>query len=384
MKIKIGNFNFISDKENKLSDISDVHNFMEYFYLDGQEDTIYVDSKYRFNDDRYLYEKELAKNHYIIEYQKVIKNNVDRFIKNIAFEKYMNNDYLRYNLYNNITLNEIERIQESINYKFEYYHGKEFNFDNNRIIIDGLIFNPYTHKIDNLEELYKSGNFDSLIKFNIINYEIENNKAPEFIYELIKINDFIKDKNYINIEYKDKSKEKVKTIRILDKYANEISIYNKKKDSDIVKLCWNRIDLPIDVNKLKNIKQQIIKIPMDKLLFKIDELYNQIEKKYLNYKEETSSNYYKNNNIGLNIPFGIQNALNEVTTNSVKGLKNPEWYSKELEKLFEEYTLIKQLRDLETIDDLKEIAIELNDAELMETYKWFEKVQQEEEEDEEI
>ena len=385
MKIKIGNFNFISDRENKLSAISDVHNFMEYFYLDGQEDTIYVDFNYRFNDDRFLYEKELAKNHYIIEYQKVIKNNVDSFIKNIAFKKYMNNDYLRYNLYNNISLYEIEKIQENINYKFEYYHGKEFDFDNNRIIIDGLVFNPYTHKIDNLEELYKSGNFDSLIKFNIINYEIENNKAPKFIYEILKIKDFIKDKEFINIKYNDNSKEKIKTHHFIDKYNNTISFHSSKDYNEINSISFNRKELPINIENLEYVENQIIKTPTDKLMFKKDELYNDIYIEYRNYREKFKEDYFKKNQEVCDIPDFIQYALNEITRNDISEIKEkPEWYSEELEKIFEKYTAIKRLNDLESMDDLKEIAIELNDADLMETYKWFEKAQQEDEEDEEI
>lgn len=385
MKIKIGNFNFISNHDNKLNSYTDMREYLNYFYLDGQEDKLYVNSNYYFDSDKYPYEKELLSKYQIVNYLDAIKNDVDKFVKNIAWNKFKDKDYIRYYLYNNISIDEITKVNNSINYEFDYSNGKITDFDSNRIIIDGIIYNPYTNKIDNLEELYKNGKFNSLIDNNIINFEIENGKAPDFIYEILKIKDFIEDKEYINIKYKDNSKEKIKTYHFLDKYKNKISFHSNRDYKQIDSISFNRKEMPINVEKLEYIENQIIETPTDKLLFKKDELYNDIFTEYRNYREKFKEDYYKKNNEACDIPDYIQYALNEITRDDISGIKKkPEWYSEELEKLFEKYTAIKQLNDLETIEDLKEIAIELNDAELMETYKWFEAVQQEEEEDEEI
>jgi len=42
MKIKIGNYNFISDKENKYNSYDRLDDYAKYFYLDGKENTLYV------------------------------------------------------------------------------------------------------------------------------------------------------------------------------------------------------------------------------------------------------------------------------------------------------------------------------------------------------
>ncbi len=385
MKIKIGNFNFISNKDNKLNSYTDIRDYLNYFYLDGQEDKLFVNSNYYFDSDKYLYEKELLTRYQIINYLDAIKNDIDKYVKNIAWNKFKNKDYIRYYLYNNISIDKITEVNNRINYQFDYSNGRIIDFDSNRIILDGIIYNPYTNKIDNLEELYKNGKFESLIDNNIINFEIENGKAPDFIYEILKIKDFIKDKDFINLKYKDNSKEKIKTYHFFDKYKNKISFYTNRDYNEIVSISFNRKEIPINIEKLEYIENQIIKTPTDKLMFKKDELYNDIYAEYDTYKEKFKENYYKKNKEVANIPNNIQYALNEITRNDISKIKEkPEWYSEELEKIFEKYTAIKQLNDLETIDDLKEIAIELNDADLMETYKWFEEVQQEEEEDEEI
>ena len=212
MKIKIGSFNFINNKEDRINFnsynlSSDLFN---YFYLDGREDTLYVSSRYRFDNaedpryegySEYNFEKDLLKKYYVIDYNKKITNEINSFIRGEVDDIFKNEDYSRYRLYNNINLNDIFLLEQNSKFKLDLIHDSYIDFKNNRIVQDRVIFNPYLENkpIENLEELYKDGRFNTEIKAGLIKKEIENGIAPKFVTSFITMNDFFENKKSVNL-----------------------------------------------------------------------------------------------------------------------------------------------------------------------------------------
>ncbi len=396
MKIKIGKFNFISEQEDNMDLHPVIDDRFNYFYMDGKEDTLYVHSRYDF-DNAYehnkKYEKELLKNYYVIEYTSLIRNSINRFIREKAMRLLLNDNYSRYNLYNEFDIKNIETLEEDAEYKCNYY--TKINSSNKMVcdFNDGskLIFDPYTEKLDNLEEMYKKGYFDRAINANLILLEIQKNIAPQFIMEMSKINDFLKDKKSITILFKDGNKIKVDKSRdFLSSIHNEIrlDIDDKYKIQDIDSLLFNRSELPITCENLMNLKNQIQKTAEDCLLFKIDDMKKNLREDFNNYQHSLD---YK---ISMNMPSYLESCINEIEWIESRNLKieqgeikeekkeYPEWYSKEFTNLWKQYEQIKELETANTIEDIKEIVQETGDNELQKIYYMLKG--EEEEESEEI
>lgn len=164
MIIKIGKFNFVSEEEEEFSlSQNEIDSKFNYFYMDGKEDTLYVNSRSNFEDkdvEYYKFEQELLKKYYILEYSSLIHNIIQKFIKDKTFEIFMNNNYAGYDLYKNISISQIEHLKDSSKYNFSYSrNSRKINFVTNKIIYElnsgnSIIFDPYNEEICNLEELY--------------------------------------------------------------------------------------------------------------------------------------------------------------------------------------------------------------------------------------
>ena len=417
MKIKIGNFNFINNKEDNKVNFSSFYSFSDlfnYFYLDGKEDTLFVNSRFNFdqaedpnkqNYNTYNFERNLLKKYYVIDYNNKISNEVNSFIKGKVLEIFNTKNYSRYDLYNNINFNNIFMLEQDSKYillnSFESY----INFENNKIIKDDIIYNPYLDKLENLEDLYKEGKFKNQIKAGLIKMEVENNIAPKFVTTIIKINNFMTDKNKksVKIQFKDCEKSTINShiSSFLDIRNNKINLelgYNEarwfekanpgkqEKDlklDDIQGLSYSKDTLKINSNDFKELEKQIAITPEDKLLFKIDNLKEEVNTDYNNLMYDYQKKESNLGNINISYPYDIQKALNEITTidiknNQIKAGKldeefnsYPEWYSKDLENLFEKYDNIKKLENLDTIEDLKDIVTETGDNELQQIYYGF-------------
>lgn len=415
MRIKIGNFNYLNSKEDNKVNFSSyysVSDLFNYFYLDGKEDTLYVNS--RINFDRaeeqknrgfsfYDFERELLKKYLVIDYNIKITNEVNSFIQSKALKLFCNNNYSRYDLYNNINFSDIAMLEQNS----KYILGNEFesyiDFQNNKIVKNGIIFNPYLDKLENLEELYKDGIFNKQIKASLIKLEVEKNVAPKFITTLININNFMKDKKSVNILFKycEKSKINPHIRSFLDLRDNKINLelgYNEEKFfkkanagkeaenltiDDLQGLSYFKEILNINPNDFKELEKQIAITIEDKFLFKIDKLKEEVKDDYRHLMYEYHRKEAKIGSNYINFPYNIQDALNIITKIDVKNSQlnpenlkiekenYPEWYSNELENLFVKYNSIKKLENVDTIDDLKEIVNEIGDNELKQIYYEF-------------
>ena len=189
MKIKIGNFNFISDKENKYNLYDNLNDYTKYFYLDGKENTLYVTNMYKFEKQSYYdYERELTEKFKIINIFQKAKEQIQKYINNKVQKIFNNREYSKYELYKELDFGSINSLKYNSKFTFEYEDKIEINFDSNRINFGKFQFNPYTEKVENLDELYEQGVFRKKIKSSIILKEIENEIAPPYIIEIIKIN----------------------------------------------------------------------------------------------------------------------------------------------------------------------------------------------------
>ena len=420
MKIKIGSFNFINNKENRINFngynlSSDLFN---YFYLDGREDTLYVSSRDNFDKaeneeyngySEFNFERELLKSYYVIDYNMKIKNEINSFIRGKVTDIFKNENYSRYRLYNNISLNNIFSLEQMSKFKLDSNHDSYMDFKNNRIVQDGIIFNPYLESspIENLEELYIDGRFDEQIKAGLIKMEIERGIAPEFVTSFIKMNDFFENKKSVNLILDGYEKFKINPYIssflefrgnkvVLDLSYNEENWFEKEnpgknpkdlKLDDIKGLSYSKEVLELNPEDFKDIEKQIAISPVDKLQFKIDSLENEIDNEF--YEKARKDNLY-------NSPYSINEALNIITNIDLKNSQResgslegeieeyPKWYSNDLENLFEKYNLVEDLKQFETLDELKDISNKLDDEELIDICNEFISYEEnsEEEEDE--
>ena len=406
MKIKIGNFNFINNKEDRIyfNSYNLSSDLFNYFYLDGREDTLYVLSRDNFDKaeneaynsySEFNFERELLKNHYVIDYNMKIKNEVDSFIRGKVLDIFNNREYSRYNLYNNISLNDIFLLEQ--NSKFILGSQDSYiDFKNNKIVKDGIIFNPYLEKMENLEELYNEGRFNKQIKAGLIKMEIENNIAPKFVTSFIKMNDFLVNKKSVNLILDDCEKFKINPYisSFLNFKGNKVSLnlsYNEEKwferenpgkNADDLKLedlkglSYGKEVLKLDPEDFKDLEKQISVNPRDKLLFKIDKLEENLNNDFMQY----NSKLYKENRIGYTeMPYNLEECLNRITRIDINNnqidtkekVPYPKWYSRELEDLFVRHDLVKGLKQFETLEELKDISKELDDEELIDICNEF-------------
>lgn len=114
MNIKIGKFNFINNRENRifLSGYDIDKKLFNYFYLDGKADTLYVSSRDNFdkiNDFKYNnysefdLERKLSQNFLVLDYNMEIKNAVNRFIM-IKQDKFIEQNHIHVINYTKIFL----------------------------------------------------------------------------------------------------------------------------------------------------------------------------------------------------------------------------------------------------------------------------------------
>lgn len=220
MNIKIGKFNFINNRENRifLSGYNIDERLFNYFYLDGKEDTLYVSSRDNFdkiNDFKYNnysefdLERKLSKNFLVLDYNMEIKNAVNRFINDKARQIYRTESYSRYKLYKDISLSEILSVDKNSKFSLRHTYDSYIDVEDNKIIVDGIKLDPYTQVILNLEDFYKNGRFNNEIKATLIKLELQDNIAPKFVSTLIEINSFLQNKNSVNILFNDCEKAKI-------------------------------------------------------------------------------------------------------------------------------------------------------------------------------
>ena len=383
MNIKIGKFNFINNKDSKIYfngyDLD--FNLFNYFYLDGKEDTLYVSSRDNFDkiDDpgysEYNLEKELSKKFYILDYNTEVENAVNSFIKDKARQIYRSESYSNYKLYNNISLNEIISVEENSKFSLGSTYDSYIDVKNSEIVIYGIKLNPYTQVITNLEDFYKNGRFDEVIKANLIKLELQDNIAPKFVSTLIEINNFFKKKNNVNLLIKGCEKFKIEPyIRsFLDFRNNNIELdlsykseRNFKKNNmnieprkieleDLQGLSYGKEILNIEPKNLENIINQIVLSPKDKLFYRLDKIEENINNKY--------RNIYKGN-MDLNLPSNLKTPKNLDELESITYGTG----DKEIDDKIYEYT--KQLYDIElikntdSVEEFNKAIKDLNDNEL--------------------
>lgn len=397
MKIKIGNFNFISDKENKYNSYDKLDDYAKYFYLDGKEDTLYVTDISNFEDQRrfpeyYKYEKELAEKYNVIHVYGKVREQIRKYIKSKTQYIFDNRSYSKYELYKGMDFGSISRVVENNKFAFSYEDKLVMDFDSNRINIGKYQFNPYTEKVENLDELYKDGIFKEAIKSALILKEIENEVAPPYISEIEKINKFMREKETVNVLFKDMEKFKSRaSIGHFLRYYNgiiEIGLgyqeennFKKanpgKKEEDLkinnlMGISYGKNVLEIDSMALANIDMQIAISPEDRLKLRIENLKEEIKDKFNEYMRALPEKYY--NVYYLNDAIKqikeIERENQEIKDGTKEGTEReyPDWYKKELNEIFYKYNLANSLEKCQTLDEIKEICVELEDKELKEIY----------------
>lgn len=398
MNIKIWKFNFVSDNTESLAlDGYDFSSRFDRFYMDGKEDTLYVGDMWRFeNIEMYnrRFEKELLNKYYILDYHLLIRNKINAFIKEKTMKLYMDNNYSRYDLYNNIDFYDLTNLKNNNEIDMRY---NEKITSNNKIVyeINGgykLVFDPYSEELENIEELYNQKYFDKVIKNNLILMEIQNKKAPDFVLHFIEINEFLNGKKTVNVVFNDGTKEKVDAsvgsiLRIKGNNA-ELSycLEDNHKFEELKKITYNKNELDIDINKLMNLKEQIKKTPADMLRFKIDEMRDKLNDSFRKFAKDMDFYYTADMKICIEKIQEIykrNNLLNESMSKEEKE-QYPNWYTDDFKKLWKEYDLINTLSKAKNIDEIKYVANETNDNELKKICNLLENAQIEYEDEEEM
>lgn len=399
MIIKTGKFNFIFKDEGTMELYPIIDNRFNYFYMDGKEDTLYVNSRFYFdNVDKTdsIFEKELIKKFYVIDYTLLIRNLINRFIREKAYNLFVNNNYSRYDLYNEIDISKVENLERNAKYNDSFH---TLISDSNKIMCnfeDGfkIYFDPYSEKLDNLEEIYKNGYFNSEIKANLTLLEIQQNKAPQFIMEILKINNFLKNKKNITLAFSDGNKIKKEALiySFLDSYKNEIQVNvgNNYKIQDLKSIIFNKSELPISCENLMNLKNQIQTTAEDRLLFKIDDMKQELQEDFYNYQDGLKLE------VTRFMPSLLESCIYQIKEIESKNLeieqgnlegekiKYPEWYSEEFTDLWKKYEQIRELETACTIEDIKEVVQETGDNELQQIYYMFKGEEEEDGEEEEL
>ncbi|GEM_PF-4927784 len=386
MNIKIGKFNFINNRENRifLSGYDIDEKLFNYFYLDGKEDTLYVSSRDNFDKiDEPKYnnyteldlEKKLSKKFLILDYNMEIKNAVNRFINDKARQIYRRESYSRYKLYKDISLNEMISVEENSKFSLGSTYDSYIDIEDNKIIVDGIKLDPYTQVISNLEDFYKNGRFDEVIKSNLIKLELQDNIAPKFVSTLIEINNFFQNKNNVNLLIKGCEKFKIEPyIRsFLDFRNNNIELdlsYKSERNflknnmniepkkielEDLQGLSYGKEVLNIEPKNLENIINQIVISPKDKLFYRLDVLEKNINEDY--------SKIY-NENINLELPFNLKTPKNLDELESITygtGIKEIDNKISDLSKKLYDIDII---RNTENVEEFNSAIKDLNDYEL--------------------
>lgn len=360
MNIKIGKFNFVnSEKEILYLNDSSLSNKLQYFFMDGKEDTIFVNDRSVFDtpyQDIGKFEKDLLKNHYVIEYSSLIKNLINKFTKSKAIEIYMNNQYSKYNLYKNTSIGTIQNLEKIR--KCDFFFRRSINNDNKLIVHANydydIVFDPYNEKIDNLEELYEKGVFNKEIKANLILLEIEDGVAPKFVEELTQINKFFENKKTVNLKCNGFENFKVdaKLDSLFELRNNEISIKlknqseneEKMKIENLREFSYNNNSFRINYNNLINIPKQIAITLNDKIEYKIDQIKNTISQEFSKEKIKLE---FENYSLNMTVPSTVEQAIStirEIENSSIeKNFNYPNWYTDEMKEILQKEELLNEL-----------------------------------------
>ena len=382
MKIKIGNFNFLYNMENKLSDFSDFRYKDFYFWLDGKEDVLYVtnDNNFEIHKSGYdipKYEKELKSKYKIVPIFKELTKQVNLYIEKKVEDLIRQGNYSKYELYKDFELGDFKNLTDNSQFRVSYEDQFVLDIDNNKINVGKYNLNPYTQKIDNLDDIYNQGLLDKYISNNLILKEIEKGIAPPYIYELNRINDFLQDKKNVNLIFKGYEKFKCEAIishflKIKDRKCEinldykaglEFNRANPSKNEDDLKvknfkgISYGKNILEIDGRVFDSIDNQIAITLDDRLKQKIDSLKQDITAEFHNYR----------NKIDLYIPYSLQQTINLIKEHEKSENKLP-WHNKELDQIIYKKNLIDFLEQAKTVDDIKEVCVELGDNELQNIY----------------
>lgn len=386
MNIKIGKFNFINNRENRifLSGYDIDKKLFNYFYLDGKADTLYVSSRDNFdkiNDFKYNnysefdLERKLSQNFLVLDYNMEIKNAVNRFINDKARQIYRTESYSRYKLYKDISLGEIFSVDKNSKFSLGNTYDSYIDVEDNKIIVDGIKLDPYTQVISNLEDFYKNGRFNHEIKATLIKLELQDNIAPKFVSTLIEINNFLQNKNSVNILFKNCEKAKIeprfrlflyfghnnielslskKVYNSLKKLNSNIDINNLKLE-DLQGLSYGKELLNIEPKNLENIINQIVISPKDKLFYRLDVLEKNINEDY--------SKIY-NENVNLNLPINLKTIKKLEELESIAygtGIKEIDNKISDLSKKLYDIDII---RNTDNVEEFNSAIKDLNDYEL--------------------
>lgn len=388
MKIKIGNFNFINEKENKLNPYInyDRELSLDYYYLDGKEDTLFVNNSYNFEKGIYNreipeFEGELMNKFKIVKVYEETRKQINDYITNKVEMFFKNKSYSKYELYKDMDLAKINELDENRSFKYKYGDSLELDIEHNKINIGKIQFNPYTEKIDNLEELFEMNYFKEYIKTNLILKEIEKGIAPPYINEIRKIKEFMNGKKSVNLIFK--NCEKFKAESYIGDFLNlrnkkieldlgygtgqnfeRENIHKKVNDlrlEDFRGISYSKNVLEIDGRVLANADKQIAITLEDRLKQRIDILKEDIKDEYYEYRREIESKER------TYMPYSFNDVINSINA-SKDSKEKPEWYSKEIEKIVRKNNLINFLEQAKTIEDIKDVCVELGDNELQNIY----------------
>lgn len=197
------------------------------------------------------------------------------------------------------------------------------------------------------------------------------------IKTILEISDFLEDKKQVSLEIKgenDLRKVDAHIGWILDKRGNEISFEKGEKIEDLVAIYYGKKIFKIDTESLKNIQEQIIKTPEDKLNFKIDKMKEDLKNNFKNFKSQNTFESY--------IPSSLKECekyISDIHEHNMKvrrgliqkeGIDFPDWYNNgEYLKIQEFRTDIKLLEETSKIENIKVVAYNQNDEELKKIYE---------------
>ncbi len=401
MKIKIGNFNFINDMENKLRSFSDFQYKDNYFWLDGKEDTLFVTNITKFeneNEESYIpeFEKNLKSKYKIIHIYGELRKQVNEYINNKTEQFFKYRNYSKYELYKDMELKEYRELNNNSKLKLCSEDSLLIDIEKNKINIGKFKLNPYTEKIENLDEIYEQGVLNNYIKTNLILKEIEKGIAPPYVYELKKIESFLREKKSVNLIFKncEKFKCEAKTSDFLkirdrkfkldlgygvdDNFEKENPTMKAKdlKLEDFRGISYGKNILDVDGRIFTNANKQIAITLDDRLKQKIDCLKEDIKEEYCSYRNKEESQYSY-------VPYTLESAISSIKDNENRKEKTT-WHTKELDEIIHKNNLINLLEQAKTIEDIKEVCVELGDNELQNIYygMLYEEENYEEEEEE--
>lgn len=330
-KMKINQFNFIMEDffNGELSIESRYNNQlpMNYFYMDGRENILFSNEEITNIEFKEEIREKFSK---VINYIKDINQQINNSLDKKVEEMLKNGDYSRYSLYKDFSIKTLRDMLDEKEFIYRLsYDASHFKIDlKENVLISGneIIYNPYTNSVENFEELYKKGNFNSIIENKLIRSEYEKNIAPKFVYELIKIYNFLQDKKTVGVKLKDceKFKSDARINYIIDKerknnnYKLEDLTSNREsfkeanpdkelkdmKIDDLEELVFGRNErLKINPENLKNLDVQIAISYKDKLLFKLDKLEGNLRSQFYEYKDNISDKIHVSSIYDLNCMF---------------------------------------------------------------------------------